>query len=323
MIYTINDKISFIKRALGNGKLSGKNLSIVCPNNGCTSNRAKYKLAIHIETEKNHCWVCGWKARTLLPLLLKFAKEYVGEYKEKFCDGSVINTAEEEQEYIAKLPKDFTLLAHKINTIDPDTKRKLNYLYKRGISESDLWYYKLGYSNEYDMLNRIIVPSFDNNGNLNYFTARSIDDNSRMKYVNCKVDKLDVVFNDIFVDWTKKVTLVEGPFDLFKAGDNATCLLGSEFNENSAVFNKILLNNTSINLALDDDMPGKQQKYARLLESYGIDVFIVNLKGNHDPGGMTKNDFSSCVNGAKKWDWGSYMMQKINSAISGTSRHTY
>jgi hypothetical protein len=144
-----------------------------------------------------------------------------------------------------------------------------------------------------------------------------------MKYVNCKTDRLDVIFNEIFVDWSKKITLVEGPFDLFKAGDNATCLLGSEFNEDSAIFNKILLNNTSVAIALDDDMPGKQQKYAKLLESYGIDTFLVNLKGSHDPGGMSKNDFSKCVNSAKKWDWGSYMMQKINSAISGTIRHTY
>ena len=32
-------------------------------------------------------------------------------------------------------------------------------------------------------------------------------------------------------DWKKELTLVEGPFDLFKCDTNATCLLGSHFTE--------------------------------------------------------------------------------------------
>ena len=59
---------------------------------------------------------------------------------------------------------------------------------------------------------RVIIPSFDSEGFLNYFTARAIDESTR-KYVNPKVKRTDIIFNELNVDWKKELVIVEGPFD--------------------------------------------------------------------------------------------------------------
>ena len=40
------------------------------------------------------------------------------------------------------------------------------------------------------------------------------------------------------------MTLVEGPFDMVKCDDNATCLLGSHLPVNSLLFQKLIQNKT-------------------------------------------------------------------------------
>ena len=44
-----------------------------------------------------------------------------------------------------------------------------------------------------------------NHGELNYFSARAIDD-SRYKYINSKNKKIDIVFNEINIDWKKELS---------------------------------------------------------------------------------------------------------------------
>ena len=88
----------------------------------------------------------------------------------------------------------------------------------------------------------MILPSFDCNGNLNYYTARSIDTDIKMKYMNSKVSKTEIIFNEINLNWQKEITLVEGPFDMVKCDDNSTCLLGSHLPVNSLLFQKITQN---------------------------------------------------------------------------------
>jgi hypothetical protein len=72
-----------------------------------------------------------------------------------------------EVEIIEKLvlPKDFKLL-HLANGSDPDVKAAWRYVYSRGLSDKDVWYFKLGVSDEPKWKRRVIMPSFDNTGNL-------------------------------------------------------------------------------------------------------------------------------------------------------------
>ena len=163
------------------------------------------------------------------------------------------------------------------------------------------------------------MPSFDSNGKLNYYVARSIDPDVKRKYINAKVSKSDVIFNEINIDWSQELTIVEGPFDLTKCDDNATCLLGSSFSQKSKLLQEIVKNNTPVLLALDSDMKVKTQEYAKLLSSYGMQVRILDLGTYSDVGEMTKVDFLTAKKIAATWKDTDRLYHLIDSIKSGTT----
>ena len=163
------------------------------------------------------------------------------------------------------------------------------------------------------------MPSFDDVGDLNYFVARTIDDDeNKMKYINAKVPKKGVIFNDINLNWNKELTLVEGPFDLTKCDSNSTCLLGSHFSEDYSLFQKIIKNRTDILLAMDADMTMKAQEYAKKLSSYGVNVRILALGPYSDVGEMTKQEFLLAKDRAKRWTSKDRLYHLIGSIKSGS-----
>ena len=90
----------------------------------------------------------------------------------------------------------------------------------------------------------LILPSYDKNGELNFYVSRNIDADTAnsFKYKNANVSKNKIIFNEINIDWNIPLTLVEGPLDLLKTNDNATCLLGSALNEEMLLFQQIVKN---------------------------------------------------------------------------------
>ena len=86
------------------------------------------------------------------------------------------------------------------------------FLRKRGITEQDIERYNLGYCVEGEYQNRIIIPSYDSNGKLNYFVGRDFYYASTLKYKNPPIPK-DVIGFDLYVNWSLPIILVEGVFD--------------------------------------------------------------------------------------------------------------
>ena len=121
--------------------------------------------------------------------------------------------------------------------------------------------WKMGYCTEGRYGGRIIVPSFNNSGDLNYFIARSYVGH-RMKYLNPPVSK-NVVFNELYVDWDEPVVIVEGVFDAITVGQNGIPILGSSLREESKLFQALVLNDTPVYLALDEDAEKKQNYLGR------------------------------------------------------------
>ena len=63
----------------------------------------------------------------------------------------------------------------------------------------------MGYCLEGEYRNRIVVPSFDDDGDVNYFVGRSFTGDS-YKYKNPRASK-NIVFNELFVDWDSDLIL--------------------------------------------------------------------------------------------------------------------
>lgn len=322
MVATLTDKVKFIQSILGGGRLSrgGTNLDVWCP--FCNHSRDKKKLSIRLSDDANHCWTCDWKARSLVALVKKFgSREQLIEYRDKFLpeDRKKSFSLDDDEPSVPKLPtlpSDFRLLALG-NRKDPNVLAALRYVTGRGLTERDLWYFKLGTSDEPRWRRRVIVPSFDDEGTVNYFVARAVDGQKKPKYDNPDYDKSQIIFNEINVDWSKQLVLCEGAFDMFKCGENTVPLLGSSLNEQSRLFNAIIAHGTPVALALDADMIEKRTpELARKLSEYDVDVTIVDVRPHPDPGKMTREQFRDCLKASRGYTW----MDTFSSRLSRATR---
>ena len=311
----LSSKIIFIKKVFGRGDIDNSrlNISVKCPN---CSNRQKQafkkKLVIRLDNNVYHCWVCGIKGRNLATLIKKYKKKYLHEYLTKFSkQKKLIVDIEIDNINDVELPQGFKLLAG-IRYPSNYERGAINYIKSRGLEYRDLWYFKFGISTDKKFYKRIIMPSFDEDGKLNYFVTRTWDKNNIIKYINCPINKQSIIFNDININWSNDLTIVEGPFDLVKAPQNATCLLGSSLSTQSLLFQKIVQNNTNINLVLDKDANKKMFSIANKFIKYNVNVNVVTLQTDKDPGDMSKKEFADCLNTKISWSKHQNIMQTID-----------
>jgi hypothetical protein len=233
--------------------------------------------------------------RKLSPEVASRWEGVTGSHQRRFVD-EVVEAPKVE------IPMGFKLLAESLESRDPDIRDCVNYATDRGLSLRDMWYFRLGYVKRGRLSRRVIMPSFDSEGKINYWTARSIDQGVIGKYINPPIPRGEFIFNELNIDWRQEVTLVEGPFDLTKCDSNATAILGSNMSRKSALFQAIARNRTPVILALDSDMPEKQHKWAKALSEFDVPVRILNLDGHKDVGEMTKEEFLEAKSKAKPWD---------------------
>lgn len=304
-LYTQTQAITFIEKVFGQGKLSnaGQNVSVLCPK--CLRDKgrgySKKKLVIRTDNFVCHCWVCGMKAKNLTSVLKTYFPSHLNEYFNTYLSANQLLDVEDQDEQDDShkeifLPLGFKLLADPRNHLNPAVRKAKRYLAGRGIkTDKELWYWKFGITEEDDDLaNRIIIPSFDIDGKVNYWTARAINKYNKPKYINPHVKRESIVFNEINVDWSKPVTITEGPFDLLKCNLNATCLLGSALSEEYKLFERIVSNMTPVVLALDEDAKTKALDLAKKLSQYSIDVKFLEVPADKgDVGSMSQEEFNS------------------------------
>jgi DNA primase len=84
--------------------------------------------------------------------------------------------------------------------------------------------YQIGYTVDGEFAYRVILPSYDKDGYLNYFIARAWVP-KKMKYKNPTVPKDEIIFNEQNIDFNKDIYLSEGAFDMLFL-DNCIPLLG-------------------------------------------------------------------------------------------------
>lgn len=159
-------------------------------------------------------------------------------------------------------------------------RQALNYLRSRNITEEMCERHNIGYCEKGIYTGRVIVPSFDSKGKLNYFISRTYS-GQIPKYKNPKADKEKIIFNESLIDWSKPVTLVEGVFDMFFI-DNSIPLLGKKLYEllHELLYEKAI----HINICLDGDAWVNAKKIYATLNGgnlYGkVDIF--KLPNNKD-----------------------------------------
>ena len=243
----------------------------------------KPKLQINIQTQKWHCWVSNQGGHNLFQLFkkLRASKEHFDELVELVGDRKYVRrNVNKKDKKIVRLPNEFKPLWKNGNGIIK--KHSIVYLHNRNIGMADIIRYGIGYCEEGVYSNRVIIPSYSSNGELNYFVGRDIYDGG-MKYKNPPVSK-NVIGFDLFINWNEPIILCEGVFDAIAIRRNAVPLFGKTIPK--SLMKKIYEKQVKqIYILLDSDAIMDSIKITDDLMKNGINVYYVNLS-DEDPSDM-------------------------------------
>ena len=302
--------VSLANSVLGSGKRTARgNMAYTCP----YCNHHKPKLEVNFTENKEghnpwHCWVCNKKGKSLY-ILLKQAgasKDKLDEVNSlcksnynKVYTEKVVNTLKLPKEYIPLFPDDKTIT----------WKQAYYYLKSRGITDDDILKYNIGYC-EYGLYaNMIIIPTYDADGRLNYFTARSFDKNAYIKYRNPQVSR-DIIPNEHMINWKVPIVICEGLFDAIAIKRNAIPLLGKNIQSN--LMKKIVTSFVEkIYIALDKDAIKQALHFCEQLMMEGKEVYFVDLQ-DKDPSEMGFKNFTNLIQNTVPMTYSSLLERKLS-----------
>jgi hypothetical protein len=300
-------KLNLLKRVFGDYtyRSSAKEAEFLCP--FCM--HRKRKLAINIESGMFHCWVCNKSGKNLFFLFRQFGSQHDVEEFSKVFNYKIHNKQIGEEQFKLKLPANYIPIVECVDSFVG--KQALNYLIKkRGLSFEDVLFYKIGISNESKYGNMLVLPSFDKDGILNFYTLRSLNKGYTIPLVP-KGYKNTVIMNELYIDWKLPVIITEGYFDAIKCGKNAIPLFGSSLQVQSKLFRDIVKNNSTVFLALDSDAKDKSMHIARKFMSYDVETYFIDMSPFKDAGEMSKDQFSVKFNDAVRFSENFIMREKI------------
>lgn len=217
------------------------------------------------------CWVCDQAGRKISTLLyrLGYNSKEIARILADVEEPEV--KVEENIERVLRLPPEYEPLWVP-NRISYEYKNALRYLKSRGIRKIDIYRYQIGYCEDGKYKNRIIIPSYDHNNVLNYFTARSYYP-SKYPYWNPAASKNVILFENL-INWKFPITLVEGIFDAIAVRRNSIPLFGKIMSDR---LKKRIIEERPplINIMLDPDAAEEAHKIEYYLKNININVSMV------------------------------------------------
>lgn len=315
----MQDKIlRFLNSLLGDGhRTSGENHAYYCP----VCNHRKRKLEVDISRGWWHCWVCDKGSKNIFGLL-----KWIKAPAEKFIElkrimgrpnqiQSVNNT--HSSRGTLELPKEFIPLWD-INAESFYWNAAIKYLYSRGIYATDILKYGIGYCVTGNYAQMLIIPSYDVDGNLNYFSTRIFLDNKETKFKNPPVSK-DIVGFEMFINWDEPIILVESPLDAITVRHNAIPLFGKTIQDNLRL--TMLSNDVQcIVLCLDSDAMANAVNQAEIFVGCGIDVRVVSLPDGEDPSSVGHKKVWEYINNAPSMNDGGLLEFIIKDHLYGEGK---
>lgn len=250
----------------------------------------KYNLEISFEKDLNrggvfNCWKCQSRDRGMSGNVFKLIRKYgtTDIYKKfKECVNSILSSRMYDIDAFTgltetisvkedlKLPRTF----RKIDIKTCKNKSLLLYLSKRKIDQKMIDRFNLGYTEfeneDFAYRGRLIIPSYDQFGELNYFIGRDYTEKGKIKYRNCDADKKELVFQESLVDWDAPIYLCEGAFDAMRFPNNGISMLGKVLTKDTALFKALYKKaNSTITIVLDGDTNEDETKKIYSLLNFG------------------------------------------------------
>lgn len=223
-----------------------------------------------------------------------------GKYMEKLYEINELATEYYQQKLFKSKEAQEYLRRRQINneSIDlfkigyaPKENELYEYLLKRGYNDGSIKNSSLIIEDTIDKFsNRIVFPNLDDKGRVISFSARTINDNTKPKYINSIIHKKtkNLYGINIAKDYVEKyIILVEGATDVItlnQAGiKNVVALLGTELTEEQCHLIKRITN--TVIVALDCDLAGKSatRRIIKILNKCGIKSKMLNVEKAKDP----------------------------------------
>lgn len=302
--------LALVNSVLGVGKSTARNnYAYHCPK----CNHHKPKLEVNFDESSPHyqsfgCWACGFKGKSIYtlfkhskasPEIIAKAQSIVGSPHYSTSNIQTVNTVALPEEYVS------------LTCPDPNdimAKHALAYLKKRNISQHDIIKYNIGYCSKGLYSNMIILPTYDKDGNLNYFTARSFEKKPYIKYRNPSVSR-DIIPNEHLINWNLPIILCEGLFDAIAIKRNAIPLLGKNIEPN--LMKRIVTSAIDkIYIALDKDAIKQALKFCEMLINEGKEVYLVELTSK-DPSELGFRNFTKLIQSTVPLTYYSLMEKKL------------
>ena len=295
-----------IESVLGKGRATNKgNVAYFCP----FCHHHKRKLEVSHVNQSWHCWTCNAAGRKLVTLFKKLKVDRIRisnlftlldetEYKHK------VTTTETP---VVELPVEFKPL-WELDAKNPEYRNAVAYLRTRAIGIADILKYRIGYCESGKYGGKIIIPSYDANGSLNYFVSRAYYDSDNFKYNNPPVSK-DIIGFELFINWDLPIILVEGAFDAIAVKRNAIPLFGKTLS-NTLKMRIVEKQVTSIYVCLDKDARKQAFETAEYFMGNGIEVYFVDIQ-DKDPSEIGFQNIISYIDNTHRLTEERLMEEKI------------
>ena len=214
---------------------------------GTSKTKRRFYFYIHDTSSNGYsvkCHNCGY-ANSFRKFLEEhdgtlFQEYRVESFKEYFGDAYRGAKPKAEEEVVVEPPKRFTeMFDATMVSLLPDDHYCKEYVKSRKIPMK--YWDRLYYHNSYKTFisnfldeeywknipddPRLIIPGYDSQGKLKFFQGRSLEKNSRIRYVTMKLhDNFDKIYGEERIDRSKTVRVCEGPIDsLFIDNCLASC----------------------------------------------------------------------------------------------------
>jgi DNA primase len=273
------------------GYLESEQLQTNCPKcqerENLSSPDGKYNLEINTAKEVFRCWKCDFPkfSGSLGKLIRILGNNSDYELFKSYGGTIILNNENDEEEYIedVKLPDEFISFSHMNMNNQEHLKAYVYMIEERKITKEQLLKHKIGFCCDGYYSGRIIIPSYDISGELNYFIGRAYRKNLKPPYLNPDANKDTIIFNEGTINWDSSIYIIEGVFEMFSVY-NGIPQLGKTIS--SALFSKLKEKKPPVVIVLDPDAYKNGVELFQLLRVIYINdsdkIKIVKLKGVDD-----------------------------------------
>jgi len=237
----------------------------------------KHNLEVNFRKCVYKSWCCSDEYGRLSKLIKIFGNDIIfNEYKEEIKNIREshlyqIKGDKSDMENFGEILFEVPACCEKLDPKRYNHKKAYEYCTSRGITDEMISRFNIQCTTydctDWQMRQRIVIPSYDRFEQLNFWVGRTYYDNKyQTKYKNpTDVKKKSIIFNEHLLQWDGDIRLVEGPFDSIVI-PNSTALLGKELDSSFYLYKALIERAHSVTLIPDSDAVGTWINIKRNLE---------------------------------------------------------